>query len=94
MPKRVREPIQVYLTEAERADLDFAASTLGVSRSEALRQGIVALGHRAAAGPFGDLVGDRSLTPPLTATGVPPRGAPVAPLRDLLSELRADRDGR
>lgn len=94
MPKRVREPIQVYLTEAERADLDSAARTLGVSRSEALRRGILALGRRAAAGPFGTLMGEGSLAPPLTAAGVPPRGAPVAPLSDLLSELLADRDGR
>ena len=34
------------------------------------------------------------LTPPLLAGGPPPGDAPVAPLRTLLDELRADRDAR
>ena len=34
------------------------------------------------------------LTPPLLGWGSPPGGAPVAPLRTLLKELRADRDAR
>jgi len=40
---RVREPIQVYLTHAERATLDRLARELGVSRAEALRRGIEVL---------------------------------------------------
>ena len=43
MPKTVREPIQVYLTDAERAELDRLAGSLGVSRSEVLRRGVSAL---------------------------------------------------
>jgi antitoxin (DNA-binding transcriptional repressor) of toxin-antitoxin stability system len=34
------------------------------------------------------------LTPPLAGAGPPPGSAPVAPLRTLLDELRADRDAR
>ena len=34
------------------------------------------------------------LTPPLLRGGPPPGGTPVAPLRTLLDELRADRDAR
>jgi antitoxin (DNA-binding transcriptional repressor) of toxin-antitoxin stability system len=34
------------------------------------------------------------LTPPLLCGGPPPGGTPVAPLRTLLDELRADRDAR
>jgi predicted ArsR family transcriptional regulator len=93
-PKRVREPIQVYLTASERAELDRAARGLGVSRSEALRRGIQALGARGAAGPYERLAGTLPLTPPLASPGVPPRGRPVARLRKLLGELRADRDAR
>ncbi|MCH7715377.1 MAG: ribbon-helix-helix protein, CopG family [Gemmatimonadetes bacterium] len=40
MARRVREPIQVYLTAAERTELDRAARDLGISRSEALRMGL------------------------------------------------------
>ena len=46
--KRVREPIQVYLTPSERGALDALARELGVSRAEVLRRGIEALaGQRA-----------------------------------------------
>ena len=41
--KRVREPIQVYLTSAERAGLDRVALELGVSRAEVLRRGLEAM---------------------------------------------------
>lgn len=34
------------------------------------------------------------LTPPLLGGGTPPAGEPVAKLRTLLAELRADRDAR
>ena len=42
-PKRVREPIQVYLTGAERATLDRLAREMGVSRAEVLRRGLLAV---------------------------------------------------
>ena len=98
MARRVREPIQVYLTTAERTELDRAARDLGVSRSEALRRGIVALRRPLAAwgqGPLADLASEGLLVPPRAqASGPPPRGAPVAPLGELLGELRDDRDDR
>lgn len=39
MARVIREPIQVYLTPDERAELDRTAKALGVSRSEVLRRG-------------------------------------------------------
>jgi hypothetical protein len=63
----VREPIQVYLTRAERARLDQLARDLGVSRAEALRQGLDALAERRGGSfydAFDPLVGgidDRTL---------------------------------
>jgi len=47
-PPRVREPIQVYLTPAERSTLDRLAQELGVSRAEVLRRGIETLGSQRA----------------------------------------------
>jgi len=91
---RVREPIQVYLTGAERAELDRCAAELGVSRSEALRRGIKALGRSAAAGSFGSLAATGHLTPAARHQGVPPRGAPIARLEELLDELDRDRRER
>lgn len=41
--RRVREPIQVYLTERERQVLDDLARRRGVSRAEVLRRGLDAL---------------------------------------------------
>ena len=41
--RRVREPIQVYLTEGERRVLDDLARRQGVSRAEVLRRGLGAL---------------------------------------------------
>lgn len=41
--RRVREPIQVYLTEPERQVLDELAHRQGVSRAEVLRRGLEAL---------------------------------------------------
>jgi len=38
--KRVREPIQVYLDQDERAVLDRLAGETGLSRAEILRQGL------------------------------------------------------
>ena len=45
---RVPEPIQVYLTRAERGALDELAQELGVSRAEVLRLGIDALARQRA----------------------------------------------
>jgi hypothetical protein len=39
-PGKVSEPIQVYLTPADRAMLDRVATAEGVSRAEVLRRGI------------------------------------------------------
>ena len=46
-PKRVREPLQVYLAPEERALLDRLAHQTGLSRAEVLRQGLksFALAH-------------------------------------------------
>lgn len=57
-PKRVREPIQVYLTPAERSRLERLARELGVSRAEVLRRGLEALaGAGGDADPLDDLIG-------------------------------------
>ncbi len=49
-PRRraVREPIQVYLTEDERAVLDRLATEHGVARAEILRRGIKSLAAHEA----------------------------------------------
>ena len=39
-PAEVREPIQVYLTKADRALLDRTARASGLSRAEVLRRGL------------------------------------------------------
>ena len=91
MAKSVREPIQVYLTAEERARLDQAASALGVSRSEALRRGILEVGGTRYEGVLRDLSEAGYVTPPQAGRGAPPPSAPVAPLEVLLGELS---DGR
>jgi hypothetical protein len=94
MPRRVREPIQVYLTEAERAGLDAAARDQGVSRSELLRRGIEAMRNRRDPtydGALRDLVDAGLVTPARVAPGSPPASLPVARLDDLLAELDEDR---
>jgi hypothetical protein len=95
MPKRVREPIQVYLTDAERGELDRLAAEMGISRSEVLRRGVASLepGTKAS-GPLADLVADGLAQPAALEGGEPPTGQPVAPLADLLVELRTDRGDR
>lgn len=58
--RRVREPIQVYLTTAERARLDRLARELGTSRAEVLRRGLDALTGTGTAqdyDPLDDLIG-------------------------------------
>ena len=94
MARKVREPIQVYLTDAERADLDRVAREMGVSRSEALRRGIEAVEGGRASGPLRHLVDDGFVTPSASGPGEAPPSAPVAPLDDLLRELDQDREDR
>ncbi len=48
--KAVREPIQVYLTAEERAELDRLARANGISRAEVLRRGIRSFAVQTAAG--------------------------------------------
>ncbi len=95
MSKRIREPIQVYLTEEERTELDRLAAAMGISRSAALRRGVAALAPTTlATGPLADLADEGLATPARLEGGEPPACRPVAPLGDLLAELRADRDDR
>ncbi len=95
MAKQTREPLQVYLTEEERTELDRLAAAMGVSGSEALRRGVAALAPRTlATGPLAALAEEGLVTPARLEPGEAPAGRPVAPLCDLLDELRADRDGR
>ena len=59
-PRRVREPLQVYLSPDERDVLDRVADLLNVSRAEVLRRGIAAVASQAyadVADPLDDLVG-------------------------------------
>ncbi|MEK7401567.1 MAG: hypothetical protein AABZ80_04305 [Gemmatimonadota bacterium] len=49
-PGKVSEPIQVYLTPADRAMLDRVAKAAGVSRAEVLRRGIRRMSTEASAG--------------------------------------------
>lgn len=85
---------QVYLTPAERAELDRQALAQGVSRSEVLRRGIQAVGRPGLPGALGPLAESGCLTPAPNGTGAPPRGAPVARLAELLAELDQDRADR
>lgn len=49
-PRRVREPIQVYLDPDERAMLDRVAGDTGLSRAEVLRRGLRSYAAEQAAG--------------------------------------------
>ncbi len=92
MKKRVREPIQVYLTAEERSDLDDLALDLGLSRSEVLRRGITLLSQSPTPA---DSAIENALVRPATVTKGPiPTAPPVASLHELLDELRDDRDAR
>ncbi|MFW6085307.1 MAG: CopG family transcriptional regulator [Gemmatimonadota bacterium] len=93
MARTVREPIQVYLTAAEREVLDRCAAELGVSRSEILRRGLRAVGEPEAR-PSVPPTLHALLKPAATGPGDPPPSLPVAPLEDLLEELARDRGGR
>lgn len=94
MPKEVREPIQVYMTSQERAELDRAAEELGVSRSEVLRRGVEAMRPRLLSGLLRDLAADGYVTPSTIGPGDPPPSRPVASLGEILRELDADRADR
>jgi hypothetical protein len=91
MAKLVREPIQVYLTPAERAELDRSAHEMGVSRSEALRRGIRAIRASDYQGALHDLADEGYVTPPASGPGDPPPSAPVARFDEILGELAEDR---
>ena len=92
----VREPIQVYLSTAERDRLDWLASNLGVSRSAVLRRGLEVLAQveRPGDAALADLVRRGWITPPLMTGGPAPAGEPTAPLAELLAELDQDRADR
>jgi hypothetical protein len=94
MPAKVREPIQVYLSAAERENLDRVAAELGVSRSEVLRKGLEKIAERERDAALADLVRRGWLRPPVIRGGPVPQGEPAAPLAALLrelDELRSDR---
>ena len=65
----VREPVQVYLTEGDRAALDRVAAVTGLPRTEVLRRGL----RRFAAevlvdeSPVLAFLQDASADPPITA---------------------------
>jgi hypothetical protein len=46
MPRRVREPVQVYLDRSDRDLLDTLADQTGLSKAELLRRGLRQLGSR------------------------------------------------
>ena len=94
MTARVREPIQVYLSTAERERLDRVAGELGVSRSEVLRRGLERIAQRERDTAIADLVRRGRLRPPLIRSGPVPQGEPVAPLAELLKELEEIRSDR
>ncbi len=94
MIKHVREPIQVYLSSQERAELDQAAEDLGVSRSEVLRRGVEALRSLPPSGLLRDVAADGLVTPATIGPGDPPPRKPVAPLAELLCELDESREDR
>lgn len=95
MSDSVREPIQVYLNADERAALERAASKLGVSRSEVLRRGVEAMADRTKkGGELAALIDAGVVVPATDPSGRPPPALPVAPLRELLDELTADRESR
>ena len=94
MNRIVREPIQVYLTRQERAELDRVAQEMGVSRSEALRRGVRALEDPGYEGVLRKLADEGVVTPPTAGPGDPPPSAPAVPLQELLDGLAQDRRDR
>lgn len=97
MAAKVREPIQVYLSTAERERLDRVAERLGVSRSEVLRRGLDEVAQRDKEEALADLV-RRGLLKPAEKTYTPlpeSERKPIMTLDELmkdLDEFRADRE--
>ena len=94
---RVREPIQVYLSTAERERLDRVAGRMGVSRSEVLRRGLEQIADRDKTEAHADLVRRGILKPALhTYTPVPDHERnPIMSFEELMADLdeaRADRE--
>lgn len=94
---RVREPIQVYLTTAERERLDRVAKRLRVSRSEVLRRGLEEFAERDADAVRQELIREGILTPARhTYTPLPEsERRPIMTFEELMADLdeaRADRE--
>ena len=94
---RVREPIQVYLSTAERERLDRVATRMGVSRSEVLRRGLEEVAERDREEALADLVRRGILKPAIhTYTPVPDHQRnPIMSFEELMADLdeaRADRE--
>ena len=71
-PRRVREPVQAYLDEADRALLEDVARRTGLPRAEILRRGLrlfaqQALAERAPGWSFEQLIGALGDDPSLPA---------------------------
>jgi len=94
MAKVIREAIQVYLSPAEREEVERASRELGVSRSEVLRRGIHAVGGSGHLGDLRDLVADGYVTAPMRGPGEPPSAAPIMTLEAMLGDLEEDRRDR
>ncbi|CAN5857373.1 hypothetical protein BH20GEM1_BH20GEM1_00510 [soil metagenome] len=99
MAARVREPIQVYLSTAERDRLDRLASKLGVSRSEVLRRGLDAMAETEKPGDaaLADLVRRGILRPALRSPAPLEESErkPIMTFDELMADLddaRADRE--
>ena len=94
---RVREPIQVYLSTAERERLNRVAGRLGVSRSEVLRRGLEEIAERDREAALEDLV-RRGILKPANGTYQPipeSERRPIMSFEELMADLeeaRADRE--
>ena len=83
------------INQGADSERDRLAAAMGISRTAALRRGVLALAPTTlATGPLADLADEGLVTPARLKGGEPPACRPVAPLGDLLAELRADRDER
>lgn len=94
---RVREPIQVYLSTAERERLDQVAKRMGVSRSEVLRRGLEEVAEREKEERLAELVRRGILKPALhTYTPIPEHERrPIMSFEELMADLdeaRADNE--
>lgn len=92
----VREPIQVYLSSAERERLERLAASLRVSRSEVLRRGLEALARTESASDaaLAELVREGILTPPVKKGGPIPKGLGIMTFEELMADLDEDRADR